>query len=169
MQAKKKYKDIVTKKERTKFELLISEKALKKNMPLLGICGGEQLLNVLYGGSLIQDIRMDSNTSINHEQTNPRNQTSHDVKIIQSTKLMKIIKKETIKVNSAHHQAVKKLGNGLITNAVAKDGIIEGIEDQNMNFCLGVQWHPEFLIEKSDVQIYKSFLHASAEYKKIKS
>ena len=165
---KKKYESVITKEERTKFELNICERALKKDMPLLGICGGEQLLNVMYGGSLIQDIQMDSKTLINHEQPNPRNETSHKVEIVDKTKLYKIIKQTTINVNSAHHQAVKTIGNGLTVNALATDGIIEGIEDKNKSFCLGVQWHPEFLIEKSDVKLFKSFLLASKKYKKSK-
>ena len=140
--------------------------AIKNNIPVLGICGGEQLLNVVYGGSLVQDIKMDLRTSINHEQTNPRDQTSHGVNIIQNTKLEKIIKQKTIKVNSAHHQAVKEVGKGLTINALAEDGVIEGIEDKNKDFCMGIQWHPEFLIEKSDIKIFQSFLLAARKYRR---
>ena len=164
---KKKYSNVITKEERTRFEMIMCENAIKNNIPVLGICGGEQLLNVVYGGSLIQDINMDLETSINHEQTNPRNQTSHKVNIIQNTQLENIIRQKTIKVNSAHHQAVKEVGNGLTINALAEDGVIEGIEDKKKNFCLGIQWHPEFLIEKSDVKIFQSFLLAAKKYKRI--
>ena len=103
-------------------------------MPLLEICGGQQLLNVIYGGSLIQDINSEIKTNINHEQKNPRNETSHDVNIVKKTKLHTIIKKSKIKVNSAHHQAVKLPGSGLTINARANDEIIEGIKDKKIRF-----------------------------------
>ena len=116
---------------------------------------------MIYGGSLIQDINKEVDTNIKHEQTNPRNQTSHTVNIKKNTFLSKIIKKRKINVNSAHHQAVKRVGSGLNVNAVASDGIIEGIEDKRLNFCVGLQWHPEFLIEESDKQVYKKFLEVA--------
>ena len=156
---KKKYSNLVTKKDRTTFEIDICEKALANNTPILGICGGQQLLNVVYGGTLIQDINSEIETTINHEQKNPRNQTSHNVRVIKNTKLLEIANTNIIKVNSAHHQSVKDLGKGLIKNAEASDGIIEGIEDNSMRFCIGVQWHPEFLIERSDKKLFKRFIN----------
>ncbi len=158
---KKRFKNIVTKEIRTEYEIRLCNKILKNNLPLLGICGGQQLINVIYGGSLIQDINKEIRTTIKHEQSNPRNQTSHQVSIIKNTFLSKIIKKDKIEVNSAHHQAVKRPGSGLTVNAVASDGVIEGIEDQNLNFCIGLQWHPEFLIKDSDRQVYKKFIKAA--------
>ena len=155
---KKKYKSVTTKKLRTVYEINLCNEVLKKNLPILGICGGQQLLNVIYGGSLIQDINSEFKTNINHEQKNPRDQTSHDVNIVKETKLFKIIKKNKIKVNSAYHQAVKLPGSGLTVNAKANDNIIEGIEDKNLDFCIGVQWHPEFLIEKTDENILRDFI-----------
>jgi len=158
---KKKSKNVHLKKERTEFEFAITNKALKVNIPILGICGGQQLLNVVMGGSLIQHIPDKIKTKINHEQKNPRNQPSHTVKIIKDTKLSKIIKKTSMYVNSAHHQAVEKLGKGLIVNAVAEDGIIEGIESPKLKFCLGIQWHPEFLIDEKDIEIFKSLIKSA--------
>ena len=158
---KKKFKTVVTKEDRTEYEIRLCNKVLKKNLPLLGICGGQQLMNIVYGGSLIQDINKEVDTNIKHEQPNPRNQTSHTVNIKKNTFLSTIIKKRKINVNSAHHQAVKRVGSGLNVNAVASDGIIEGIEDKSLNFCVGLQWHPEFLIEESDKQVYKKFLEVA--------
>ncbi len=155
---RKKYKSIITKSSRTNYEISLCNEVLKKNIPLLGICGGQQLLNVIYGGSLIQDIGSEINTNINHEQINPRNQTSHNVEIIENTELSSIISNKIIKVNSAHHQSVKNPGMGLTINAKAEDGIIEGIEDKNLKFCIGVQWHPEFLIERADQELFKQFI-----------
>ncbi len=158
---RKKFNNVVTKNIRTKYEISLCNAALKMNMPLLGICGGQQLLNVIYGGSLIQDINNEVNTTINHEQINPRNQTSHTVEVLKNTFLRKIVAKKIIKVNSAHHQAVKKPGSGLSINAISEDGIIEGIEDVKLNFCIGVQWHPEFLIKASDKKLLRRFVNES--------
>ena len=158
---RKKYKNIFIKNERTEFEINICKKALKKDIPILGICGGQQLLNIVYGGSLIQDIKKDLSTVIDHEQKNPRNQVSHSVKLNLNTKLYNIIKKKSIKVNSAHQQSIKTAGKGLIINAIAPDGVIEGIEDQSKSFCIGVQWHPEFMIKQSDNDLLKGFIKAA--------
>ena len=146
---------------RTNFEIKICEMSLKKNLPILGICGGEQLLNICFGGTLIQDIRKSNKNSLEHEQTNPRNETSHSVKIKKQTKLFEIIKDSEIQVNSAHHQAVKKLGKNLIISGLARDGIVESIESTEHDWCIGVQWHPEFLITKADKLLISSFIEFS--------
>ena len=139
---------VLTKDERTEFEFRITKEAIKFNKPILGICGGQQLLNVVFGGTLIQHIPDSVQGEINHEQPNPRDEPSHKVSIIKNTKLHKITNTEEMFVNSAHHQAVKKLGKDLIVNCFTEDGVIEGIENPNAAFCVGVQWHPEFLIDK---------------------
>ncbi len=144
-------------KPRTNFEIKITRLALKKNKPILGICGGQQLLNVALNGSLIQHIK---NTTIKHEQIQPRNKPSHKVQINTKSKLYKIVKKKEFRVNSAHHQAIKKVGNNLNINAIAEDGIIEGIESNNHKFFLGIQWHPEFFISNCDKKIFKAFIKA---------
>ena len=143
------------KNERTKFEIKLCEIALEKNIPVLGICGGSQLINVSLGGTLIQDIK---NNKINHEQSNPRNETSHEVIIESKTKLYSIINQSTIKVNSAHHQAVDKLGKDLLISGKSKDGYVESIEHINHKWCIGVQWHPEFLITNADKSIFIDFI-----------
>ena len=143
------------KNKRTDFEIEIFKKFLKLNKPILGICGGAQLINVATGGTLIQDL---NKTPINHEQINPRNQTSHKISINKKSKLYKICKKNIIKVNSAHHQSVKKLGCNLMVSAIADDGIIEGIEHKRHKWCIGLQWHPEFLITSDDSNIFKNFI-----------
>jgi len=146
------------KNNRTNFEIKICEMGLKKDIPILGICGGEQLINVCFGGTLIQDINKLNIDTLNHEQTNPRSQTSHKVKINKFSKLYKIIKKLTIKVNSAHHQAVDKLGKNLIISGKSEDGIIESIESIEHKWCIGVQWHPEFLITNADKLLISNFI-----------
>ena len=154
------HKTVKLKENRTNFELLAAEIMLKQNKPVLGICGGEQLINVLYKGSLIQHIPDEIKNSIEHEQKNPRNEAGHSVSIQENTKLYSIISKQSIMVNSAHHQAIKVPGKGLIVNALSNDGVIEGIEDPTKNFCIGVQWHPEFFIQGSDNKLLKAFINA---------
>jgi putative glutamine amidotransferase len=154
------HKTVKLKENRTNFELLAAEIMLKQNKPVLGICGGEQLINVLYKGSLIQHIPDEIKNSIEHEQKNPRNEAGHSVSIQENTKLYSIICKQNIMVNSAHHQAIKVPGKGLIVNALSNDGVIEGIEDPTKSFCIGVQWHPEFFIQGSDNKLLKAFINA---------
>ncbi len=144
-------------KARTNFEIKMARLALKKNKPILGICGGQQLLNVALNGSLIQHI---DKTNIKHEQSQPRNKFSHKVQISLKSKLYKIVKKKEFRVNSAQHQAIKKIGKNLNINAIAEDGIIEGIELDNHKFFLGIQWHPEFFISNYDKKIFKAFIKA---------
>ncbi len=150
------------KNNRTKFEIKIFNYFLKQKKPILGICGGEQLINIACGGNLIQDIKINKKLKINHEQINPRNETSHSVKINSDTKLYKIINKKKIYVNSAHHQSVKKLGKNLIKVAEAEDKIIEAIEHTKHPWCIGVQWHPEFLITDYDKLLFSNFIKASS-------
>jgi putative glutamine amidotransferase len=154
------HKTVKLKENRTNFELLAAEIMLKQNKPVLGICGGEQLINVLYKGSLIQHIPDEIKNPIEHEQKNPRNEAGHSVTIQEHTKLYSIISKKNIMVNSAHHQAIKVPGKGLIVNALSNDGVIEGIEDPTKSFCIGVQWHPEFFIQDSDNKLLNAFINA---------
>ena len=148
---------------RTTFEIKLCEIGLKKNIPILGICGGEQLINICLGGTLIQDIKSLEYKTLQHEQTNPRNEISHEVLITPQTKLYNIVNQKSIMVNSAHHQSVEKLGENLIINGKSKDGIIESIENINHKWCIGVQWHPEFLITKADKLIIADFIKNTIE------
>ena len=147
------------KSKRTDFETKIFNQFLKTSKPILGICGGEQLMNVASGGDLIQDINSSINTNINHEQINPRNEVSHEVKITKNSKLFKIIQSDKIKVNSAHHQSVKNTGENFIASAFASDNVVEAIEHTKHSWCIGLQWHPEFLITDSDVSIIRDFIN----------
>ena len=147
------------KNKRTNFEIEIFKKFLQTSKPILGICGGEQLMNVASGGDLIQDIKTSIKSNINHEQINPRNEVSHEVNIKNNSKLYQIIKEDKIKVNSAHHQSVKKTGENFTASAFASDAIIEAIEHTQHPWCLGIQWHPEFLITDADVAIVKDFIN----------
>ena len=149
---------VTTNSKRTTFEFALGQQAMNQHIPTLGICGGMQLLNVVFGGTLIQHIPDVIETDIAHEQPNPRNETSHSVKIEENSALHHMIKASEINVNSAHHQAIKIPGKGVVCNAYAPDGVIEGFEVPAARFCLGLQWHPEFLITPHDKAIFEAFL-----------
>jgi len=135
----------VVKAQRTEFELAITAAALKQDLPLLGICGGAQALNVVLGGSLYQDIGTQAPNPAEHEQSEKKAYGGHAVEIASGTRLRAIVQRRRIEVNTTHHQAVKRLGKSLVINAIADDGIIEGIESTRHRFAIGVQWHPEVL------------------------
>lgn len=160
--ASHRHETVSTKDRRTAFEAAITRGALERDMPLLGICGGQQLLNVVMGGSLIQHIPEEVEAALAHEQPNPRHEPGHDVALSADSLLQSICRSEEMPVNSAHHQAVKQVGDGLKVNAVAPDGVIEGIEAPDRRFCLGVQWHPEFAITPADRAIFTAFVAAAA-------
>jgi putative glutamine amidotransferase len=137
------------KPERTQFELAVLRGALQRRLPVLGVCGGMQLLNVAYGGTLIQDIVREVPDARSHEQRHDRTQPQHPVEVREQTQLAEAVGgRGQLMVNSTHHQAVKTVGEGLIVSATAPDGMIEAVEvpaaDQ---FVVGVQWHPELLVD----------------------
>ncbi len=152
----------VVKSQRTEFELDIAAAALKKDLPILGICGGEQALNVVLGGSLYQDIAAQVPNAGEHQQSEKKTQGGHRVQIPDGTRLRTIVGRSSLEVNTTHHQAVKQLGKGLIVDAVADDGVIEGIESVRHTFVIGVQWHPEVLAPRRQGQrrIFDAFIAA---------
>lgn len=154
------HEKVTTKNRRTAFEKSMTEGMLARKKPILGICGGEQLLNVILGGRLIQHIPDSIPNALAHEQPNPRTEAGHTVAIKQGTLLHRITGKDEISVNSAHHQAVASVGEGVIINSTAPDGVIEGIEYPAHPFCLGVEWHPEYHISPADTAIFKAFVEA---------
>jgi putative glutamine amidotransferase len=145
---------------RTEFELEIAVAALKRDLPVLGICGGAQAINVALGGSLYQDIAAQLTDSGAYEHTSKNPIGGHPIRVEPGTRLFSIVKRSSFKVNTSHHQAVKRLGRGLIVNAVADDGVIEGIESTEHSFVLGVQWHPEVLAphQLHQRRIFSSFV-----------
>lgn len=162
--AETRHDTVTVKEKRTKFEWGITEGALKRDMPILGICGGQQLLHVVVGGTLIQHIPDSFPNCLAHEQPNPRTEPGHNVDVTAGTKLAEIVGKQTFPVNSAHHQAIADEPKGVKINAVAPDGVIEGMEIIGKTFCMGVQWHPEYHISPADEKILEAFVAASAHY-----
>ncbi len=153
---------VTLKEGRTATELALVRGALARGLPILGICGGQQLLAVVLGGTLIQHIPDSVAGALEHEQPNPRHEPGHPVRVTPGTLLHDIVGAETMRVNSSHHQAVRDPGPHAIVDAVAPDGIIEGIEDRRFGFCLGVQWHPEFHIDPGDRRIFDALIAACA-------
>lgn len=149
------------KEGRTAAELALVRGALARNMPVLGICGGQQLLAVALGGTLIQHIPDSVADALAHEQPNPRHEPGHDIAVVPGTLLHRITGAATMRVNSAHHQAVATPGPHAVVDATAPDGVIEGIEDGRYRFCLGVQWHPEFAIDPGDRRIFDALVAAA--------
>ena len=150
------------KEERTEFELGLIALALARDMPLLGICGGAQAINVALGGSLYQDIDTQYPERIEHQRSHLKDRGGHTVAIHERTRLRKIVGKPLLEVNTTHHQAVKTPGKKLVVNATAEDGIVEGIESAAHRFVVGVQWHPEFLVHHDAAQrrIFAAFIKA---------
>ncbi len=151
---------VTLKEGRTAAELALLTGALERGMPVLGICGGAQLLAVALGGTLVQHIPDEIPGALEHEQPNPRHQPGHAITIRPGTRLAAIVGAERMAVNSAHHQAVRDPGPRAVANAAAPDGVIEGIEDPAAGFCIGVQWHPEFGIDPGDARLFQAFLAA---------
>jgi putative glutamine amidotransferase len=159
--AESRHATVTTKDKRTRFELALTQGAIERDMAVLGICGGQQLLAVALGGTLIQHIPDEIADALAHEQPNPRTEPGHIVQVTPGTLLSAIVGQAEIPVNSAHHQAVKSAGPNAIVNAVAPDGVIEGIEAPGKRFCLGVQWHPEYAISPADPAIFRAFIEAA--------
>lgn len=160
--ASQQHPTVVTKDRRTAFELAATRGALDRDMPLLGICGGQQLLHVALGGTLIQHIPDEITKPLDHEQLNPRDEPGHSISVLSNTLLHRIVRTDSLEVNSAHHQAAKDVSDRIAVNAIAPDGVIEGIEATDTRFALGVQWHPEYKVSAGDDAIFKAFIDASA-------
>jgi putative glutamine amidotransferase len=155
----------VMSRERSEFELDMARLAVKAGLPVLGICGGMQSLNVALGGSLVQDIRAQVPSALAH-QVGPATKPAHMVDVAPRTLLRRITREARLRVNSSHHQSVKRLAPSLIASAVAPDGVIEALEAAHASrhpFLLGVQWHPEFLYDRDAVQrrLFLAFLKAA--------
>lgn len=141
-------------------EILLTQKALAVDLPLLGICKGIQVLAVAAGGKIYQDIISQCPQSLEHKQKAPRDFPWHQVDLKES-KLKVLLEEEWIAVNSVHHQAVSEAPQGFIISALAPDGIIEAIEKVGARFCLGVQWHPEVMgQDKNSQRIFSQLINA---------
>jgi putative glutamine amidotransferase len=146
---------------RTESEIQLVRLALGRGIPVFGICGGAQVLNVALGGSLLQDIPAQVPKAYKHSGLSER---AHSVDIVPETRLAAIIGLQEMRVNSLHHQAVKVPGKGLVVSATARDGVIEAVEIPDRPFAIGVQWHPErlFMEDEAARRLFCAFVRAAA-------
>ncbi len=139
--------------ERTEMEFAVLGDSLKRELPVIGICGGMQLLNVAFGGTLYQDIYAFLPDALPHEKG-----ALHDISIDTDSKLFEIMGMDNLSVKSYHHQAVDKVGNGLRKSAETTDNIVEAVESTTGKYILGIQWHPELEDGESSAKIFRSFI-----------
>jgi len=145
---------------RDKMEAYIFREAvLNQNKPAFGICRGIQLLNVLLGGSLHQDIPTEFPSAITHSQKPPYDAPAHNVRILPGTPLHKLTGKECIEVNSSHHQGINRIAKGLETMALSDDGLVEAVYMPEHPRVWAVQWHPEYsLKDEMSKKIFSHFI-----------
>lgn len=130
--------------ERDRFELALIAEARRRELPVLAICRGIQMLNVAYGGTLYQDLPSQFPGAIQHDQASARHVLSHHVEVAAGSRLAGLLGDAgTIGVTSFHHQALKRVGEGLAVVATAPDGLVEAVEATDHPWIVGVQWHPE--------------------------
>lgn len=132
---------------RQQFDLILVKAVLARQMPVMGICMGMQMLNVAGGGTLQQEIKGNGSDSIEHRQVQNDDREVHEVNITPGSALAEIVQDNSLTVNSTHHHAVDAVAPGFKISGRASDGTIEAIEREGKVFVLGVQWHPERLID----------------------
>jgi len=158
----KKYQSVNVNRARDDFERGLLDRALRHRLPILGICRGTQLINVKFGGTLYQDLAMDVSPEFEHRQTESRSETVHTVTLTDPESRLAEDFRGSCRVNSLHHQAIKRLGRGLKVTAHSEDGLVEAVEAADeYPFLLAVQWHPEEITTQSEQRkIFEQFVSA---------
>jgi putative glutamine amidotransferase len=146
------------------FDIELVRAALRRDIPVFGICLSCQLVNVALGGTLYQDVvESFPDSQLRHRRLLSKTITNHRVKIEAGSKLHKIIGRDEIETNSSHHQSVKGLGKGLRAVAFAEDGVVEAVESTEQDFVVTVQWHPEYLADREEhFNLFKALVNAAA-------
>lgn len=159
-----------TDRDRDRVELLFARWALEEGKPIFGVCRGMQVINVAAGGSLYQDCGEHFPGSMKHDYFPnagfERDYLAHAVQLEPGTNLRAILGADEVQVNSMHHQGIKRLGEGLRSSAHAPDGLIEALEAGDHRFAVGVQWHPEALIDSDEPtrSLFAAFIAAAREH-----
>ena len=154
------------KTRRANFEQALIHQTLKRKLPLLGICGGMQLLALAKGASLIDLPATAEQNAISHWQAKPYSRSSHTVTITPGTVLDQLLQRSQLSVNSIHGQTVTRLPDSVVISARSGDGLIEGIELNDADFALGVQWHPEYRINAAEKGLFKGLVRSAKEWKR---
>lgn len=156
--------------DRDETELTLTRWAMEDRKPLFAVCRGVQVINVAAGGTVHQDLAAQLPGSLKHDyfpgpSGYTRDQLVHEVRIPADTRLGRLLQTSTLRVNSMHHQGINRVAEGLRPNAFAPDGLIEGLESPNGQFLLGVQWHPESLVDSDPAmgRLFSAFVAAAAE------
>jgi len=153
-----------TEAELDAFELALVTEALERRMPVLGICRGSQMINVAMGGTLHQHLPACVDGALPHRQETDASRASHPVRVAGGSRLAGALGSEAVEVNSLHHQAVDRLGDGLEAVAWAPDGVVEAVEGTGDVFLVGVQWHAEGLIDRREERLLLSaFVDSAAD------
>lgn len=149
--------------DRDRVEITLARLAQEKNIPILGVCRGLQVMNVALGGTLYQDLASELNETLAHDmhKTRERNFLAHKVDIKSGSLLTQIYEKEKTMTNSLHHQGIKVLSDKLSVSGVTSDGLIEAVELRGHPFYVGVQWHPEELLDEPSVKLFQAFIVAA--------
>lgn len=150
-------------------EIQLAKLAVIQSIPILGLCRGMQIINVALGGTVYQDLKQQRNRqTFQHYQKAPMDQGTHSVSVTPETRLESIVGSGDHLVNSRHHEAVKALASGLKLSALAKDGVIEGMESEDNDLILAVQWHPEFMFESNEqmAALFRDFLQRVDHHQK---
>lgn len=149
---------------RDRLEIGLAKAVIESGKPLLAICRGIQVLNAALGGTLYQDIhsQIRERELLKHWQEAPDWYPVHDVALVRDTKLWDCFCKDSLGVNSYHHQAVKDVGKGLKVAARTSDGIVEALEHESHRFAVGVQWHPEMMWkeDRECLKLFEAFIKA---------
>ena len=149
----KKHDSVQVDRRRDEFELKLLERALDRRLPIFGICRGTQMINVKFGGTLYQDLESDTAPQFKHKQDGRRSDTTHQVTLTDPDSRLAGVFRGSCRVNSLHHQAIKRLGRGLKVTAHSEDGLVEAVEAaDDYPFLMAVQWHPEELVSEHDEQ-----------------
>lgn len=149
---------------RDAYEMRLCREALERDLPMLGICRGMQVMNIVTGGKIYQDIGVQAGTTLKHIQQAPRSYGTHSIFVEENSLLTDLWANRRTVVNSLHHQSCSDLGEGFRAIAKSADGLIEAIEHTGCAFAVGVQWHPEAMKTEEMGLLFSAFLRAAAAH-----
>jgi putative glutamine amidotransferase len=162
---RKRYDSVHVERARDEFEFALLDAALDRRLPILGICRGIQMINVKFGGTLYQDLKGDTSLDKDHRQPGSRSDVTHTVTLTEPESRLAEVFQGSCRVNSLHHQAIKRLGRRLKATAHSEDGLVEAVESADeYPFLMAVQWHPEEIADRPEQRgIFEQFLSKCRE------